>query len=88
MLEAVPITQARKTFLPSIERVTHELYKFVVTRRGRPVAVVLSYTEYCQMVETLRLFEDGKLTREIRQGLKQAEREELVPLDYVKHNGT
>ena len=88
MLEVVPITQARRTFLPSIERVTRELYKFVVTRRGRPVAVILSYTEYCQMVETLRLFEDDKLAREIRQGLKQAEREELVPLDYMERRGT
>jgi prevent-host-death family protein len=86
LLEAIPITHARKSFLPSIERVARDLYKFVVTRRGKPMAVVLSYVEYCQMVETLRLFEDGKLAEEVERGLEQAERGELVQSDYMEEH--
>ena len=86
MLEAIPITQARKNFLPSIERVANELYEFVVTKHGKPVAVVLSYAEYSRMVETLKIFEDKKLTREIKEGLRQAEQGELIPLKNVSNN--
>jgi len=86
MLEAIPITQVRKNFLPSIERVTNELHKFVVTKHGKPVAVVLSYEEYSRMMETLKLFEDKKLTRRIMHGLRQVERGELIPLKDVSHN--
>ena len=86
MLEAIPITQARKNLLPSIERVANELYEFVVTKHGKPVAVVLSYAEYSRMVETLKIFEDKKLTREIKEGLRQAEQGELIPLKNVSNN--
>jgi len=86
MLEAIPITQARKNLLPSIERVANELYEFVVTKHGKPVAVVLSYAEYSRMVETLKIFEDKKLTREIKEGLRQAEQGELIPLRNVSNN--
>ncbi|MEA3441946.1 MAG: type II toxin-antitoxin system Phd/YefM family antitoxin [Chloroflexota bacterium] len=87
MLGAIPITQARKNFLPSIEKVADELHKFVVTKHGKPVAVVLSYEEYSRMVETLKLLENEKLTRKVRQGLRQVERGELIPLKHVNHNG-
>jgi len=86
MLEVIPITQARKNFLPSIERVANELYEFVVTKHGKPVAVILSYSEYSRMVETLKTFEDKKLTREVKEGLRQAEQGELIPLDNVSNN--
>lgn len=64
MLEAIPVTQARRDFLPSIERVANKLHKFVVTKRGKPMTVVLSYQEYTRMVETLKLFEDERVTRD------------------------
>ena len=86
MLEAIPITQARKNLLPSIDRVANELYEFVVTKHGKPVAVVLSYAEYSRIVETLKIFEDKKLTREIKEGLRQAEQGELIPLKNVSNN--
>lgn len=63
MLEAIPVTQARRDFLPSIERVANKLHKFMVTKRGKPMTVVLSYQEYTKMVETLRLFEEERVAR-------------------------
>ncbi len=83
MLEAISITQARRDFLPFIERIDEELYKFIVTKHGKPVAVVLSYEEYSRMVETLKLIEDEKLTQEIKQGLTEIGQEKLVLLTDI-----
>ncbi len=80
MLEAISITEARKNFLPLIDRVEEELYRFMVTKHGKPVAVVISYEEYSRMVETLRLIEDRELTREIKQGSAEAEQGNLIVL--------
>ena len=52
----------------------------MVTKHGKPVAVVLSYEEYSRMVETLKLIEDKKLTQEIKQGLMEVEQGKLIPL--------
>jgi len=80
MLEVIPVTQARRDFLPLIEKVGDELHKFIVTKQGKPVAVVLSYEEYVRMAETLKLIEDENLLQETRQGLAEIEEGKFVPL--------
>jgi len=80
MLETISITKARKNFLPLIDRVEDELYRFMVTKHGKPVAVVISYEEYSRMVETLRLIEDRELAHEIKQGSAEAEQGNLISL--------
>ncbi|MEE8194097.1 MAG: type II toxin-antitoxin system Phd/YefM family antitoxin [Dehalococcoidales bacterium] len=80
MLEAISITEARKDLLHLIDRVDGELYRFMMTRHGKPVAVVISYEEYSRMVETLKLIEDRELAREIRQGSAEAEQGKLIAL--------
>ncbi len=80
MLEAISITEARKDLLHLIGRVDGEPYRFMMTRHGKPVAVVISYEEYSRMVETLKLIEDRELAREIRQGSAEAEQGKLIAL--------
>ena len=86
MLEGISITEARKSFLPLIEKVDGEQYRFMVTKHGKPVAVVLSYEEYSRMMETLKLVEDEQLTREIKQGLAEVEEGKLIPLTDTGNN--
>lgn len=86
MLEAISITEARKNFLPLIDRVEEGLYRFIVTKHGKPVAVVISYEEYSRMVETLRLIEDRGLAREIKQGSTEAEQGNLISLTDTGDN--
>jgi antitoxin YefM len=86
MLETISITKARKNFLPLIDRVEDELYRFMVTKHGNPVAVVISYEEYSRMVETLKLIEDRELAREIKQGSAEAEQGNLILLTDTGDN--
>ncbi len=87
MLEAISITEARKDFLPLIDRVEDELYRFMVTRHGKPVAVVLSYDEYSRMVETLKLAGDSRLAREIDHGAAEADQGRLIEFVNTGDNG-
>lgn len=80
MLEALSITDARRVFLPLIKRVVDEPYRFMITRHGKPVAVVISYEEYSRMIETLRLIEDRELTHEIKQGSAEVEQGKMIQL--------
>lgn len=86
MLEAISITESRKNFLPLIDRVEYELYRFMVTKHGKPVAVVISYEEYSRMVETLRLIEDRELAREIKHGSAEVEQGNLMALTNTGDN--
>ena len=86
MLEAISITEARKRFLPLINQVEEDLYRFMVTKHGKSVAVILNYEEYSRMVETLRLIEDKEVALEIRHGLAEAEQGDLIPLPDTGDN--
>ena len=72
MLEAISITEARQKFLPLLSKIESEPYRFMVTKHGKPVAVVMDYAEYSCMVETLKLLEDRQWSQRLDQGLNQA----------------
>ena len=80
MLEAFSITDTRKALLPLTKRVEDEQYRFMITRHGKPVAVVISYEEYSRMIETLRLIEDRQLARDIKQGATEVEQGKMIQL--------
>jgi antitoxin YefM len=80
MLEAFSITDTRKALLPLAKRVEDEQYRFMITRHGKPVAVVISYEEYSRMIETLRLIEDRQLARDIKQGATEVEQGKMIQL--------
>ena len=80
MLEAFSVTDTRRELLPLIDRVEEESYHFMVTKHGKPVAVIISYEEYSRMVETLRLIEDRELAHEIKQGSAEAEQGNTIAL--------
>ena len=50
-LVPVPATQAKVRFGQVLHESSVEGTRFVVTRQGRPVAVVLGYRDYCTLIE-------------------------------------
>ena len=86
MLEAFSVTDTRKELLPLIDRVENESYHFIITKHGKPVAVIVSYEEYSRMVETLRLIEDRELTHEINQGSAEAEKGNTIKLTGIDND--
>ena len=77
-MTAVPLSQA-KTHLAKLLAEVEELgEEVVVTRSGRPVAVLLSLTEYEGLLETLEILSDRDFSKQIELGLKEAASGELL----------
>lgn len=56
-----------KTHLPSIVKgVERREEEVVVTRNGRPAAVILNYAEYLRLRETVEVLSDRHLMQQIR----------------------
>jgi prevent-host-death family protein len=77
ILETIPLTQARQKLLPLIKKMGDGSFKFIVTKQGKPVAIVLSYEEYTRMMETL------KLIQEVKQGLTEIEQGKVMLLEDI-----
>lgn len=74
MLEVIPLTQARQAFLQLVQRAEKGLGRYVLTKHGRPVAVLLGYEEYRRLEETAQLLADQKLAGDLAQAVQDVAR--------------
>jgi antitoxin YefM len=66
MAKTLPISEV-KTHLPAlVAGVEEREEEVVVTRNGRPAAVIVNYAEYERLKETLDVLTDSELMRQIR----------------------
>jgi prevent-host-death family protein len=64
-----PLTEVRDNLSEIIESVASTGEEWVVTRHGRPVAVILSIDEYESLIETVNILSDDESLRAIDEGL-------------------
>ena len=81
MSEIVPFTEAKAHLSELVDRVVGEHERFVLTRNGRPAAVLLSPDELEALEETVDILQDKKLMESIRRSREQAARGEKVRLE-------
>jgi len=82
MPETVPISEARAQLSQLVDRVVAEHERFIVTRHGKPVAVLLSPEELGSLEETLEILQDQDLVaslRESRRAAAEGKRDRLTP---------
>lgn len=77
-MPTVPLSEARThlaRLLADVEELGDEV---VITRSGRPVAVLLPFSDYEGLIETLDILADQDLGQSIRQGLADAQAGKLL----------
>ena len=84
MTETLPLSTVKARLSELVDRVESEDDRIVVTRNGRPAAVLVSTDDLESLEETLSVLSDRELMRKIREGDRAAERGELVSLDELK----
>jgi antitoxin YefM len=63
-----PLTEVRDNLREVVDSVVETGNEFVITRHGKPVAVVLGYDEYESLVESLNILSDDDTMSAIRAG--------------------
>ncbi|MBK5224282.1 MAG: type II toxin-antitoxin system Phd/YefM family antitoxin [Acidimicrobiia bacterium] len=58
MSETLPLAQVKSKFSEMVDRVEHTQDRIVVTRNGRPVAVMISPADLASLEDTLELLSD------------------------------
>ena len=83
MAEQLPLADVKNRLSEVVERVEREHGRVVITKHGRPAAVVLSITDLEGLEETLEVLSDPKLVRRIRKGDAEVEggKSELLSKD-------
>jgi antitoxin YefM len=72
MSETVPFTEAKAHLSELVDRTSREHERFVVTRNGRPEAVLISPEDLESLEETVEILQDKAFLASIRRSRKEA----------------
>ena len=84
MAKIVPFTEARARLTELLDDVETRHEHVVITRNGRPAAVVVSPDEWEALEETVEVLQDEELLAALRESQEDVEAGRLFSLDEVK----
>lgn len=76
-----PLTEARDRLSEIIDDVSTTGTDIVITRHGRPAAVVISHDEYESMIETLNILSDTETMAALAEADADVDNDDLEDLD-------
>lgn len=83
MTRTVNLKELRPRLPRVMEAVDKRLDRFVVTKRGHPMAVILSVDDYEGMLETIEILQDKTLLKRLRKAQAEARSGKTRSLEEV-----
>lgn len=86
MPRTVPLTEARASLSELLDEVEAQQDHVVITRNGKPVALLLSMSEWESWEETIEVLSDEELMEDLRQSEADVQAGRLHDWDEVKRD--
>jgi len=86
MVTTVSLKELRPELPKIITQIDRKLDRFVVTKRGKPVAVILSVDDYESLMETLDILADPEAMKAIRAGEADIKKKRYRPWSEIKRD--
>jgi antitoxin YefM len=84
MSETLPLAQVKSKFSEMVDRVEHTHDRIVVTRNGRPAAVIISPDELASLEDTLELLSNPDAMRELDDARRAAAEGDYITGDELR----
>jgi len=84
MARIVPFTEARARLTELLDEVEARHEHLVITRKGRPAAVLVSPEEWDAIEETLEILQDEGALADLRESARDVKERRLFGLDEVR----
>ena len=83
MARTLPLSEAKARLSQLVADLEVNEEELIITRNGRPAAVLISADEFASWQETREIKRDPALMREIKRGLKQLEKGQRFTFEEV-----
>lgn len=84
MSETLPLAEVKSKFSEMVDRVEHTHDRIVVTRNGRPAAVMISPDELGSLEDTLELLSDPDAVEQLAEARAAAARGDYITGDELR----
>jgi prevent-host-death family protein len=79
----IPVTKAKSLLLEIIRRVERDDDTIAITKKGVPIAIILSMGKFRGLLETLDILSDEKAMSSLQKSIQEAKRRDWVPYEKV-----
>ncbi len=84
MTNTIALTELRPKLPEVMARVSQVLDRFIITRHGKPEAVILSEEDYESLLETIEILSDQTLVKQIKKAQQDLKKGKGVPWEKAK----
>ncbi len=84
MIKNISLKELRPNLPKIIKEIDSKMDRFIVTKRGRPVALMISIDDYESLLETLDILSEKKLMKNIKQAESDIKKGNLKALDKIE----
>ncbi len=85
MSETLPLANVKAKFSEMVDRVEHTHDRIIVTRNGRPAAVLISPEELESLEDTLELLSDPEAMRQLDEARRAHETGDFITGDELRN---
>lgn len=86
MTRSVTLKSLRPRLPRIVEEIDSKMDRFIITKRGRPVALMISIEDYESMLETLDILSNTKLMKKIKRAEADIKKGNLKALDRIERD--
>lgn len=84
MTKSVTLKTLRPKLPKIIDEIDAKMDRFVITRRGKPVALMMAIDDYESMLETLDILSNPKLMKKIKTAEADVRKGRIKALDRIE----
>ncbi len=84
MSETLPLAEVKSKFSEMVDRVEHTHDRIIVTRNGRPAAVLISPDDLASLEDTLELLSDPDAMRQLAEAKRAAADGDYITSDELR----
>lgn len=84
MVNTISLKDLRPALPSVINNIDSKLDRYVVMKRGKPVAIMMSFDDYESILETLEILSDKNLVKRIKKAKKEIDEGETVSLEEIR----
>jgi len=84
MVNTISLKQLRPELPAIIKDIDTKLDRYIVTKRGRPVAVMMSPDDYDGLLETIEILSDKETAKRIRKAKKEIKEGKTISMEDLK----
>jgi len=85
MSETLPLASVKSKFSEMVDRVEHTHDRIIVTRNGRPAAVLISPEELESLEDTLELLSDPDAMQQLKESRQAFEAGDFITGEELRH---